>query len=81
MVVKASWVWKAVGLAGVAGVAATGAVIVRSERRRRTTSPEEVRARLHARLAAADDTVQPVETPGRTRALVHRLREWFRARR
>jgi hypothetical protein len=45
--------WKVVGLAGLAGVAATGVVIARAERRRRAYTPEEIRARLHARLAAA----------------------------
>jgi hypothetical protein len=38
-------------LAGLAGVAATGVVIARAERRRRAYTPEEVRERLHARLA------------------------------
>lgn len=45
--------WKIVGLAGLAGVAATGAVIARSQRRRRAYTPEEIRERLHARLAEA----------------------------
>jgi hypothetical protein len=44
--------WKAVGLAGVAGVAATGVVVVRRERKRRAFTPDEVRDRLHARHAA-----------------------------
>jgi hypothetical protein len=44
-------IWKWVGLAGLAGVAATGVLVARDERRRRATTPEEVRARLHARLA------------------------------
>lgn len=39
------------GLAGFVGVAATGAVVVRAERRRRAYTPDEVRARLHARHA------------------------------
>lgn len=43
--------WKVAGLAGLAGVAATGVVIARGERRRRAYTPEEVRERLHARLA------------------------------
>lgn len=44
-----SW-WKIVGLAGlVAGVATTGAVMARTERRRRAYTPDEVRERLHAR--------------------------------
>ena len=41
--------WKVLGLAGVAGVAASGAVVVRSERRRRAYTPDEVHARLRAR--------------------------------
>jgi hypothetical protein len=45
--------WKLLGLAGVVGVAATGVVVARDERRRRAYTPEEVRARLHARLAEA----------------------------
>jgi hypothetical protein len=43
--------WKVAGLAGLAGVAATGVVIARAERRRHAYTPEEVRERLHARLA------------------------------
>jgi hypothetical protein len=46
--------WKVVGLAGVVGVAATGVVIARSERRRRAYTPEEIRNRLHDRLAEAE---------------------------
>jgi hypothetical protein len=42
---------KVLGLAGFAGFAATGVVIVRAERRRRAYTPEEVRDRLHERLA------------------------------
>jgi hypothetical protein len=45
--------WKVAGLAGLAGVAATGAVLARSERRRRAYTPEEIRERLHARVAEA----------------------------
>jgi hypothetical protein len=45
--------WKAVGLAGVAGVAATGVVIARRERQRRSFTPDEVRTRLHERHAEA----------------------------
>jgi hypothetical protein len=43
--------WKVVGLAGLAGVAATGVVIARRERQRRAFTPEQVRDRLHARYA------------------------------
>jgi hypothetical protein len=41
--------WKWLGLAGIAGVAATGAIIARDQRRRAQMSPDEVRARLHER--------------------------------
>ncbi|MFG1644493.1 hypothetical protein ACGFMK_29770 [Amycolatopsis sp. NPDC049252] len=44
--------WKTVGLAGLVGVAATGVVVVRQERRRRAYTPDEVREKLHARLDA-----------------------------
>ncbi|MFC9898337.1 hypothetical protein ACFVMC_31995 [Nocardia sp. NPDC127579] len=53
--------WKAVGLAGAAGVVATGVVIVRAERRRRAYTPEQVREQLHARYAQA--TAVAVEQP------------------
>jgi len=43
--------WKLLGLAGLVGVAASGAVIARAERQRRAYTPEEIRTRLHARLA------------------------------
>jgi len=43
--------WKVVGLAGLAGVAATGVVIARRERQRRAFTPEQVRDRLQARYA------------------------------
>lgn len=46
--------WKVIGLAGVVGVAATGVVIARAERRRRAYTPEEIRERLLARAAEAD---------------------------
>lgn len=46
--------WKWLGLAGVAGVVAGGALVVRDQRRRRAYTPDEVRARLHERLAVAE---------------------------
>lgn len=45
--------WKALGLAGAVGVAATGALAVRAERQRRAYTPDEVRDRLHTRFAQA----------------------------
>jgi hypothetical protein len=49
--------WKVVGLAGLAGVAATGVVVARAERKRRSYTPAEVRERLHKRLeeTSSDD--------------------------
>ncbi len=41
--------WKWLGLAGVAGVAATGVVVARNERQRRAYTPEEIRTRLQER--------------------------------
>ncbi len=43
--------WKIVGLAGLAGVAATGVVVARKRRAQRTYSADELRERLHQRLA------------------------------
>ncbi|GAB1641875.1 hypothetical protein [Krasilnikovia sp. MM14-A1259] len=47
--------WKVAGLAGLAGVAATGIVLARAERRRRAYTPDEIRERLHTRLAEAGE--------------------------
>jgi hypothetical protein len=51
--------YKVLGLAAFAGVAATGAVIIRDQRRRRAYTPDEIRERLHARLAESPATRQP----------------------
>lgn len=50
--------YKVLGLAAFAGVAATGAVIIRDQRRRNAYTPDEIRGRLHARLA--DDPGTPL---------------------
>ncbi|MCG5215936.1 hypothetical protein [Streptosporangium sp. KLBMP 9127] len=55
--------WKILGLAGFAGVAATGAVIVRAERRRRAYSPDEIKERLRDRHAETTGTT--ADTSGR----------------
>jgi hypothetical protein len=47
-------VWKIVGLAGLVGVVATGALVARNERERRSYTPDEVRDRLPERLRAAE---------------------------
>ncbi|MEV6158905.1 hypothetical protein AB0L53_52115 [Nonomuraea sp. NPDC052129] len=53
--------WKVLGLAGVAGVAATGVAIARAERRRRAYTPEEIKQRLRDRVqeAAPPHEVRP----------------------
>jgi hypothetical protein len=45
--------WKALGLAGLAGVTATGVVIARDQRKRAQVTPDEVRDRLRERLERA----------------------------
>ncbi len=47
--------WKLIGAAGLAGVAATGVVLVRRRRAQRAYDPEELRDRLHRRLAEIGD--------------------------
>jgi hypothetical protein len=49
---------KVLGLAAFAGVAATGVVVIRDQRRRSAYTPDEVRERLHARLAETPGTRQ-----------------------
>jgi hypothetical protein len=51
--------WKVLGLAGLAGVAATGIVLARAERQRRAYTPAEIRERLHARVNATSDAERP----------------------
>ena len=53
---RASTWWKLAGLASVVGVAAGGALIARDHRKRTSYAPDEIRARLHQRLAEADKT-------------------------
>jgi hypothetical protein len=62
--------WKLLGLAGLAGVAATGVVVARNRRAQREYEPDELRERLHSRLAEVapdpgppDDTSQPQRGP------------------
>jgi len=49
-------IWKWVGLAGVAGVVAGGALVARDQRRRNSYTPDDVRARLRQRLADAGES-------------------------
>jgi hypothetical protein len=48
--------WKWIGVAGLAGVTATGVVVARRRRTPTVTDPDELRARLHERLAEAEAT-------------------------
>jgi len=48
---------KKLGLAGLATVAATGVLVVRAERRRRSYTPQEVRRQLHSRLTQGPEAV------------------------
>jgi hypothetical protein len=45
--------WKLIGVAGLAGVAATGVLVARNRRAHRSYDPDELRERLHRRLAEA----------------------------
>jgi hypothetical protein len=47
-------IWKWLGMAGVAGVVAGGALVVRDQRKRRAYTPDEIRSQLHQRLAESD---------------------------
>jgi hypothetical protein len=59
--------WKLLGLAGLAGVAATGVVIARGERNRRAYTPDEIRSRLHERVAALERGAPDRGAPDRGR--------------
>jgi hypothetical protein len=60
--------WKVVGLAGLAGVAATGVVLARAERQRRAYTPDEIRSRLHQRAAEAAEAAGGQAPAGRSRS-------------
>ena len=68
--------WKLLGLAGLAGVAAGGAVLARNERQRRAYSPDDVRTRLHERHATLAEAPAPAAelTAGRTHRVARLLR-------
>jgi hypothetical protein len=84
MALRTSTMWKLLGLAGVVGVAATGAITLRNERKRRDYSPDEIRSVLHERYARAvavqDGTEEvplvavPVRAKTRIRHLLRRIR-------
>jgi hypothetical protein len=51
-------VWKWIGLAGVVGVAASGVLVARDQRKRNAYTPTDIRTRLHERLAEAERAAQ-----------------------
>jgi len=51
-------VWKWIGLAGVVGVAAGGVLVARDQRRRNSYTADEIRTRLHQRLAESGESAQ-----------------------
>lgn len=53
--------WKWLGVAGIAGVAATGVLIARGERQRRAYTPDDIKARLHERAAQIKDRAEPAD--------------------
>jgi hypothetical protein len=55
--------WKVVGLAGLAGVAATGVGVARKRRGQRDYQPDELRERLHRRLAEVSPDDRPPAGP------------------
>ena len=55
--------WKLLGVAGVAGVAATGVVVARRHRAQQEYDPDELRERLHRRLAEVQREEAPADDP------------------
>jgi hypothetical protein len=55
--------WKLIGVAGLAGVAATGVVLARKRRAQRDYDPDELRERLHRRLAEIDTGSEEASAP------------------
>jgi len=72
--------WKWLGVAGIAGVAATGVILARDERARRAYTPDDVRARLHERAAQVTPEPEPaVAEPGLFSRIGRRLRQTLRS--
>jgi hypothetical protein len=55
--------WKLLGLAGMAGVAVTGVVVVQHRRAQSDVEPDELRERLHERLEAVGTVSPPAPPP------------------
>jgi hypothetical protein len=56
--------WKIIGLAGLAGVAGTGVLLARKRRAHREYDPDELRERLHRRLAEASSDGSATQAGG-----------------
>ena len=56
--------WKLVGLAGAAGVAATGVAVARKRRAHEDLTPEQLRERLRERLAEVTQDGARAGAPG-----------------
>jgi hypothetical protein len=78
--VRRGTVLKLLGLAGVAGVAAGGAVLARNERQRRAYSPDDVRTRLRERHSQLEAVPEPVPAAELTAGRRHRLAQLLRRR-
>ena len=57
--------WKALGVAGLAGVAAGGVIIARDQRQRAQLTPDEIRARLQERVAGAGQDAGSTDSSAR----------------
>ena len=68
--------WKLIGLAGLAGVAATGVVLARKRRAQRHYQPDELRERLHRRLAEVSASESAPPALGAADAEPSRRRRW-----
>ena len=56
--------WKLLGLAGAAGVAATGAVVAAKRREQVEYTPDELREKLHERLGQSQNGHGPAAEAG-----------------
>ena len=72
--------WKLLGVAGLAGVAAGGVVLARNERQRRAYSPDDVRNRLHERHATLTEVPAPPTTAELAAGRTHRVARLLRRR-
>jgi hypothetical protein len=55
--------WKLIGVAGLAGVAATGVVVARKRRAQHDYDSDELRDRLHRRLAEVTNGSERARAP------------------